>query len=135
MSLRFDITKCPVNPVEKYPDGKNEFGEDIWNPIFFHMALTSTLVGMYEITEDNWEEYFTRVHIWEKAFGTTLIINGKSANTPPEIVRDFIGLSVNATPLTKTQFRKKVMDNLEREARYEAETHIKGLKVVGRVGK
>jgi hypothetical protein len=62
---------------------------------------------MNEITEDNWREFYARLHLLE-------LMNGAYAHTPNgpyyitrEQIKRRIGLRTNASALTQLQFTKR----------------------------
>lgn len=88
-------------------------------------ALIWSLVGVkfpakssWCITEDNWEEVYRRVHIYEEITGCSRKYNNGAGKPTrdmyfqPEEIKSMIGLSVNAGNATDAEFRKNMMGRL-----------------------
>jgi len=71
------------------------------------VRLTQT-VGIDEITDDNWREFWTRLHMLGAHIPT------------PQQVREHAGLKTNVMPLTKAQFKERMVKNM----RWSAETSL-----------
>jgi hypothetical protein len=109
MSLDYDLRKCNLGV-------RNELEEMETQAVIF----STMFVGMNTITKDNWKEFYTRVRIWERSFGSYLCKWEGDVKTPlyvtPEIVEQHIGLHTNANPKTKAQFKNDVFRNLQEDA-------------------
>ena len=76
----------------------------------------------WEITENNWEVMFERLHIVERVFGAYRFKHGED-NTrrpiyvTPDDVKSFIGMRTNAGNKTAAEFNKMVMNKLKENAR------------------
>jgi hypothetical protein len=105
MALNFDLTKVK----------NREFLDNKENASTIDMLIYCTMfVGMGEITEKNFVEFFTRVHLLEKVNGTFLKqFDGDKLN-PHEItlddVRNMIGLKTNVSTETRAKFMKRNLD-------------------------
>ena len=75
-------------------------------------------IGMRQITDDNWEQFYNRINIWEKTVGTNLFKGNTKKLIPLMIQKDdvkrMIGLRTNASTMTANQFKKHLFYNLER---------------------
>jgi hypothetical protein len=60
-------------------------------------------VGISRITPKNWEEFYRRAFIYRR-------VRGSSVELTAQDVRNHIGLSTNASGLTKLQFLKSIWD-------------------------
>jgi len=107
MALQWDSTKC--NPPEFVDEHERQgfFSTFIYMPIF---------VGIPDITEDNWREFYTRVHTLEMldgGFRNKITIKGLEPImfTPTEIQR-WVGLRTNASNMTRRQFMKEKLQNI-----------------------
>lgn len=63
-------------------------------------------VGINRITEENYVEFYARLHLQELLWGTYMMENGKSKYITLEDVKRRIGLSTNVSNLTRSQFNK-----------------------------
>ena len=74
-----------------------------------HLIWACSSVGMSDITEDNWKDFYTRMKIMGK--DRSLLRRDKNGGYTVPIsaqeVKDHIGLTTNATRLTKLQFLKR----------------------------
>lgn len=86
------------------------------------MIWMTMFVGMNEITEKNAEEFYARIQLLEKLFGAYLNqTDTETKVTEPKYitfddVKSFIGLTTNASTLTRNQFNKRQMDRYYRDA-------------------
>ena len=82
----------------------------------------------WEITEENWEVMFERLHIVERVFGAyrfTFTENQtrKPLYITPDDVKSFIGLRTNAGNKSAAEFNKMVMNKLKENARNKMEDY------------
>jgi hypothetical protein len=81
-------------------------------------ALTwaTMAVGIGDITEDNVGEFYARVSLWEKLFGTYRHGNGEPLYLTREDVARFVGLHTNVFPKEpQAKWLKRVFDVYARE--------------------
>lgn len=100
MALNWNLTD-----VENNEDIIDENNWAITESIIFYTML----IGMPHISESNHEEFFTRVHFYEKLFGSVVYMideDNKRIDFPItlEEVKRRIGLRTNAQTMTKTKF-------------------------------
>lgn len=112
MALNWNLTEVK--------DHEELIGEDDW-AITESIIFYTMLVGMPHISEANHEEFFTRVHFYEKLFGSVVYMideNNNRINYPItlEEVRRRIGLRTNAETMTKTKFMNHFFKQFSREA-------------------
>ncbi len=105
MSLNYDLT----NVAADYKD------DAVW-PITNALIWGTMSVAMNEITEDNWEEFYTRCYMIETIHGSWLSFKNKSRPITPEDVKSHIGLHTNANTLTKAKFKV----DIDRRLRFAA---------------
>jgi hypothetical protein len=99
--------------------GEGERGYSATQPTFTlrseseRIIWLTMIIGMREITEKNWEQFYNRVNFYEKNTDSHMWKKQKNKLVPMYITKDqvkkMIGLSTNASTLTKNQFIKKVM--------------------------
>ena len=99
--------------------GEGERGYSATEPTFTlrseseRIIWLTMIIGMREITEKNWEQFYNRVNFYEKNTDSHLWKKQKNKLVPMYITKDqvqkMIGLSTNASTLTKNQFIKKIM--------------------------
>jgi hypothetical protein len=94
------------------------------------LLFLTMLIGMNEITESNWREFYIRLNMYEQAIGAFFRKDGKAAYYTPLMVQQHIGLGTNASKLTKTQFEKKLLLRLREEAERNLDRESKSLQGV-----
>lgn len=85
------------------------------------LIFASMNVGMRQITEANWEEFYTRLSTVEQVFGAFRQNEEGPAYFTPEDVKAHIGLSTNVGDESKAKFNAKV-------ARWHRENARKSLR-------
>jgi hypothetical protein len=133
MSLNWNVTKI-ANYKENFPDaGTPESPE--WNATT--MALVWAAIPCawgWKITEDNYQEAFIRVHMYEHTMGAMRSKTGddgkgEEALFTVEEIKNHIGLSVNVSDKTKTKFHgdlaKMIRNQAERELKRQEEQAAK----------
>ena len=111
MALQWDITKCdPPEFVDEH-ERQGFFNSFIYMPM---------IVGIPNITESNWTEFYARVHALELlggGFRNKVLKSGLKPIlfTPAEIKR-WVGLETNASVLTRRQFSQKFQGMLNEYA-------------------
>jgi hypothetical protein len=124
MPLNYDYSKVKESTKVWEPDGTFD---DEGNPLGHIPDVLNTLiwvtmsVGMSEITEDNWKDFYTRMKIMGK--DRSLLRRDKNGEFTVPIssqeVKDHIGLMTNASTLTKLQFLKRayriVYENVKKD--------------------
>jgi hypothetical protein len=102
MSLNWDSNKC-VNPL---PANETEASEReclIWGSIALDLG---------SVTEENVDEWYFRFKFCEQI--------GRAVTTHPmrrDVIKRWVGLSMNVVTLTRKKWMKKIMDNVERDVR------------------
>lgn len=116
MSLDWDITKVK--------NSKEIKSDQEW-PITEALIFLTMNIGIREITEENQREVLTRLRCVEKVYGPTLHQNGAPRPFTLLDLQRRVGLTTNASKLTKNQFLKNLSfamyENAERTVNYEAE--------------
>jgi hypothetical protein len=109
MSLNYDTRNC--NPPLPTDDN------DASLKYVLEMGTMST--GIPSITVENYKEVWLRVNALERMEGCWLLrSDGKSEFiTLPQIKR-WIGMSTNASPMTRTQFMKRLSRGMDGALRY-----------------
>ena len=92
----------------------------IWklNSVTFALEQGSMFIGLGEITESNWEEFWTRLRLCEMAIGcfTSDGTDNRRFIAPNE-VKAHIGLRANVTPISRSKFNHKVVRWLREDAK------------------
>jgi len=92
--------------VYQLPDGSH-------NPVSQALETLTMSVGMGEITEDNWREFWARLYIVDQVFGPFLRNpDGSDRRLTPADVRAHIGLRANVAPDSKVTFKTKIINEL-----------------------
>ena len=118
MALHWELSKihdyeevCFIEATEDDPSNGVEKGDRLLNPLTNTLIWASISVELGGITEANADQWYARLRVVQKLFGT-LMIHGDG--TPHEItadeVRAHIGLSVNVSPVTDMKWRTKQMN-------------------------
>ena len=111
MPLNYDYSKVKKSTKVWEPDGTfdddgNEMGD--MTQVLNTLIWATLSVGIRDITEKNWKDFYTRMKIIggdrsllrkDKNGGYTVPISAQE-------VKDHIGLTTNATSLTKAEFLK-----------------------------
>lgn len=97
-------------------------------PLTEALIFATVGVGIGEITDQDWPEFYGRLKITEKFYGHLLYEDSKPYKITPEDVRSHIGLKTNVFPKEpRTTFYSKVLkwdlEDYVREAkRYEKDS-------------
>lgn len=80
--------------------------------IFYTMTI-----GMREITDKNWEQFYNRVKIWELINGVRYYKENTKKLVPiyttQEDVKRMIGLKTNASLINASKFKKQLFESAE----------------------
>lgn len=126
-------TVCWIDNGETDAEGEKLYN---LNPVTDALIWATMAVGMLRITEDNYEEFFTRLHMYEKGVQPFLrqwpktdeekLEHGRAPRPLPITladVRQHIGLSTNASQFSQARFHKELIARMRRQAestvRYE----------------
>lgn len=123
MSLDFDLTKiknwtevCNMTSQHDIPMDGIKVGDRIRRPktsaiIWAMLAVEGSKTGA--ITEENAEDIFKRIYIWERVVGALLQNDEGPMYITFEEVKAHIGLSTNVFPkITDDKFMKKLMSTV-----------------------
>ena len=117
MSLDWNLTKISNNTEVCWE--KNEDGTDKLNPVTESLIWLTMGIGMGSITEENQSDFYCRVAMYEKLFGTMLSYwkDSKKVSVPitPEDIHNHVGLTTNVSKDTDASFRKRIVENFIRE--------------------
>tara|TARA_Y100001963_G_scaffold158855_1_gene260060 strand:- start:1956 stop:2306 length:351 start_codon:yes stop_codon:yes gene_type:complete len=76
-------------------------------------------IGYGQITNKNWKQYYKRVQVIEKLFGSYVYTYNDNSRTPYYLtekdIKKRIGLSTNHSNISNTKFWKKIKDRVEKE--------------------
>ena len=116
MALHYNTTSIPESITT------SPFNKDEWHPVTHYLMFSTMTVGMGEITKQNAPEFFRRIAIIQKIFGPATSyrdpLDGSLVDIylTQEDINNHIGLKTNVSTMSKTEFNKKALDILEREA-------------------
>jgi hypothetical protein len=133
MALTWDVSKVK-DYAEKWPD-RIDGNHRQWNLTTDALVWASLAIDMCEITENNAEEWYIRIHMWEEVIGpfrSGLDENGERKDvffTYEEIV-GHIGMRTNVSHKHQNTFNAKV----GRILRDHAETALKNAKEERKTG-
>jgi hypothetical protein len=122
MSLDWDLTAISNHKKLWMEAGKDEGGKQEYKlrPVTETLIWVCLAIDIGEITENNWEEWFLRARVWERAMGVMRHDGKEDFPITPEEVKAHIGLKTNVFPkTTAAAFAKKLVAVLEREGRNE----------------
>ena len=123
MSLDWNLKKINNNTEVCWE--KNEDGTDKLNQVTESLIWLTMGIGMGSITEDNQSDFYCRVAMYEKLFGTMLSYwkDSKKVSVPitPEDIHNHIGLTTNVSKDTDASFRKRIVENFIREQKRKFE--------------
>lgn len=132
MSLNWNLTKIN-NYMEVCWVTKDDGSEEL-NPETNALIWATMAVGMGNITEDSASDFYSRIRLYEKMFGTFLMSfddNGKKEHPiTPEVVNRHIGLHTNVSKETDASFRKRMFENFFRESKMKFENDMKNEDVL-----
>jgi len=98
MSLNYDLRGVKAD----YKD------DSVW-PITNALIWGTMWIGLNNITEKNWEQFYIRCHAIETINGAWLLDNNlKGRPITAEDVKSHVGLHTNASTRTKAQFQKDI---------------------------
>lgn len=99
--------------IEKVKDWENLNDEQ--RVVLDSIIWLSMAIGIGEITEDNYKEFFARIHMIEKLFGGVIFRDRKYRTIKLDEVKDLIGLTTNVSKISRTQFNKNQLGRFYRE--------------------
>jgi hypothetical protein len=82
------------------------------------IMLMGLVIGIPELTEDNYLFVYNRISIMEKIHGSYLVVNNPKTNEREsnyftlEMVKNNIGIKTNGIELSESEFKKKVINSL-----------------------
>lgn len=114
MSLNYDLSKIKdYETVCWIPDLEHPSRDKMMNPVTEQIIFSCLSTGIGEITEANWEEWWVREWIWNKAHGYAMHLT-------PDNVKAHIGLTTNVFPKeSQTKWNKKIIEAMTYNARHE----------------
>jgi hypothetical protein len=81
------------------------------------MIYYTMTIGMREITDKNWEQFYNRVKIWELINGVSFYKRNTKKLVPlyttQEDVKRMIGLKTNASSMNASKFKKQLFASAE----------------------
>jgi hypothetical protein len=87
------------------------------NPQITETVIFMTMfIGMYEITEKNVAEFYSRAKFYQVVFGAFLKNKGKDRFLTKKEIYQHIGLKTNASPMSKARFLSQVYSGFQRAA-------------------
>lgn len=115
MALTWNTTQVK-DLQEKYPavmmtdaDGDKTLHEI--NPVTWALIWSTIFIGIGNITEANHKDFYFRLSLYEKVFGTFLREKRQPHPLTHQEVIDHIGLSTNASWLTHAKFMAMIAEN------------------------
>ena len=119
MALSFDMTAIPT--ALKFSP-KDADGNYSIMPIPHCLIWSTMILGFNEITEKNLGEWCFRLNFEQRIHGEKAYMNRSSAMWPwadtrftPNDLRPYIGLSTNASPMSRAKYLSNVMKSISNE--------------------
>lgn len=109
MALTY-YTKKVARPEELYEDRE---GHLYPGPILTRIVFGTMATGMNTITKTNYREWWMRYEMWRR-------LHCLDDAVDLAMVKRFIGLRTNASPETFAQFRKRHLDGLWSDLKWES---------------
>jgi len=82
------------------------------NPVTQTLIFLTMFTGLNKITPSNFGEFLRRVMLWERVYGALLMDDGWDRPITADDITAHIGLSTNASALTKRQFDAALLREL-----------------------
>lgn len=111
MALHWDVSRIDLKVRTIEVDGEQEMSRVTESLIWATMA-----VGMNSITEENAEDFYARLHLYELLRGPFLHKSGEPAPMTPEQVRAHIGLHTNASIVSLVKWRNQLTSDVLKQA-------------------
>jgi hypothetical protein len=111
MALTFDVSRMKnFEVLTTLVVTEGDSTRQRWHYITEGLIFLTMGIGMNEITEENWKEFYNRVNMWERCNGPQLW-RGHETNSPKNFITPLevfmhIGLHTNASRKTEAQFTK-----------------------------
>ena len=102
------LTWSTTNVANRQEVDTDPYDDKQWHPVCFGIVMLSMNCGYNAITEKNWEEVAQRIAVWQHIFGAYLSKDSERVYITRLDVQRYIGLTTNASTMTKTQFNKRV---------------------------
>jgi len=103
----------PLNwNVKKVKNYEELFNEGQMSEPYSTIAISTINVGINEITEKNYLQFYNRINMLERMHGTYFYYDRTPKYITEEDIKRLIGLHTNASCKTKTQFLKEFGDGL-----------------------
>tara|TARA_Y100000310_G_C20627686_1_gene786876 strand:- start:390 stop:857 length:468 start_codon:yes stop_codon:yes gene_type:complete len=104
------------------------------SPITSAIIFGTMTIGLNAVTEKNFDDFHDRMIIVQTVYDTVMIMERSGPDDPfvkrpisYTELRQHIGLTTNATSMTKREFKEQIMKNLYRDA--TRERHIAESKI------
>lgn len=110
MALSYDLTK--VNK-DVWTEPEDESGQRPMHHRAEYIIMMSMSVGLGGISEGNVAEWYARLNLCERLYGTP-----RENWTKPEEIQAYIGLKVNVSPETRASWLKRIVGGTMSESLY-----------------
>ena len=121
MALTFNLQKIPNYEEKCYRPVEGEEGKMELKGVTHGLIFLTMAIGMGSITKVNLHEFTNRVMILQRVRGEWLHFweDGEKVRVyiTPEDIRMHVGMTTNASRMTRVQFRKRVFEILDESAR------------------
>ena len=123
MPLNWDLSdiKNYKNLYRKLTEGEQGYSTEEIRKILKQspkqMIYYTMTIGIGEITDKNWEQFYNRVKIWELIIGVSFYKKRSNKLVPiyttQEDVKRMIGLRTNASRMNASKFKKQLFASAE----------------------
>jgi hypothetical protein len=123
MALHWDLTEITDHENRCFYHDENgaEGPGDYMEPVTNALIWSTMGIGMGEITEENYEEFYRRLVAMALASGSTMLLTGKGKNRPITLseVKAHIGLKCNVSYENPLAFQMKLGRRVTERAGYK----------------
>ena len=108
MALHWDLAE--IEDWKQLFKEEDEHGNSEMKSVHETILFHTMNVGIRNITEKNWKQFFNRVQMWEKIRGVKYYTyeGNQPIYTTQDDVKRMIGLTTNASTFSKTEFLKRL---------------------------
>jgi hypothetical protein len=111
MALDWSIKEV-INFKDCYKSSNDKDDETSLKDLPHQIILSTMIVGISDITKENYQQFYNRLHLLESISGAFFYLDGVSKLISLEDVERMIGLTTNASELTRVKFLKRHKINI-----------------------
>ena len=115
----YEMADRSIFALPRYEDTENEKFYEMTTECNMLIYLLGVTIGIPELTTENWERVYNRIHLCEVANGGSFLLpqNPKTKaveayNFTKEMVWNNIGIKTNGEILSSSQFKNKIASSI-----------------------